>query len=68
MCRRVLLSEPPEVLDRLVADEPVHPFAGPDDVADRLDDDRRCFVLEHPALPGRPFNVVWCASVDRQLR
>lgn len=59
--RRVLLSEPPEVLDRLVADEPVHPFAGPDDVADRLDDDRRCFVLEHPALPGRPFNVVWCA-------
>lgn len=59
--RRLLPSEPAEVLDRLVASEPVHPFAGPEDVADRLDDDRRCYVLEHPALPGRPFNVVWCA-------
>ena len=59
--RRVLSTDPPGLLERLVAREPVHPFAGPEDVADRLDDDRRCFVLEHPALPGRPFNVVWCA-------
>jgi malonyl-CoA decarboxylase len=59
--RRLTLHEPAEVLDRLVAAEPVHPFAGPDDVADRLDEDRRCFVLEHPSLPGRPLNTVWCA-------
>ncbi len=59
--RRIRLSEPAEVIDRLVASEPVHPFAGPDDVADRLAEDRRCFVLEHPAAPSRPFNVVWCA-------
>ena len=59
--RRLTRDEPPAVLDRLITAEPVHPFAGPDDVTDRLDDDRRCFVLEHPALAGRPLNVVWCA-------
>ena len=37
------------------------PSPGPTTSQDRLDDDRRCFVLEHPALPGRPLNVVWCA-------
>lgn len=59
--RRLTRDEPRDVLDRLVAAEPVHPFRGPDDVADRLDEDRRCYVLEHPSLPGRPLNVVWCA-------
>lgn len=59
--RRLTLDEPGEVLDRLVAAEPVHPFTDRRDLADRLDDDRRCFVLEHPALPGRPLNIVWCA-------
>jgi malonyl-CoA decarboxylase len=59
--RRLTGDEPGEVLDRLVAAEPVHPFRGPDDVADRLDDDRRCYVLEHASLPGRPLNIVWCA-------
>jgi malonyl-CoA decarboxylase len=59
--RRITLDEPPEVLDRLVRDEPVHPFSGPDDVADRLADDRRCFVLELRSAPARPLNVVFCA-------
>lgn len=59
--RRLTRDEPADLLARLVAAEPVHPFAGADDVADRLDDDRRCFVLEHPGLPGRPLNIVWCA-------
>lgn len=59
--RRITLDEPAEVLDRLVDAEPVHPFSGPDDVADRLDDDRRCFVLELPSAPSRPLNVVFCA-------
>ena len=62
--RRVDRSEPAEVLDRLVRLEPVHPFDGPGDLDDRLDDDRRCYVLEHPDLPGRPLNVVWCALCD----
>ncbi len=59
--RRVTLDEPAEVLDRLVRDEPVHPFSGPDDVADRLAEDRRCFVLELRSAPSRPLNVVFCA-------
>ena len=49
------------LVERLVEHEPVHPFAGPADVDDRFDDDRRCFVLEHPLLPGRPLNVVFVA-------
>lgn len=61
MVRRVRPDEPGELLDRLAAAEPVHPVSGPDDLADRLAPDRRCFVLEHPALPGRPMNVVWVA-------
>jgi malonyl-CoA decarboxylase len=59
--RRVRLDEPGDLVERLADAEPVHPFAGPEDLADRLDDDRRCFVLEHPLLPGRPLNVVWVA-------
>ena len=49
--RRLTLDEPPEVLERLVAAEPVHPFIGHDDLADRLDEDRRCFVAGAPGTP-----------------
>lgn len=59
--RRITAHEPPEVLDRLVDAEPVHPFSGPEDVADRLAEDRRCFVLELRSAPSRPLNVVFCA-------
>ena len=62
--RRVDGDEPDALLQLLVASEPVHPFdpAAPDeDLADRLAEDRRCFVLEHPSLPGHPMNVVWVA-------
>ncbi len=34
------------------------------DLNDRLAADRRCFLLEHAALPDRPLNVVWCALTD----
>ena len=59
--RRVTPAEPADVLQRLAEREQVHPMDGRADLADRLDEDRRCFVLEHPALPGRPLNVVWVA-------
>ena len=59
--RRITADEPPELLDRLVDAEPVHPFSGPEDVADRLAEDRRCFVLELGSAPSRPLNVVFCA-------
>lgn len=49
------------LLERLAAQEPVHPVVSAEDLRDRVDEDRRCFVLEHPALRGRPFNVVWVA-------
>lgn len=68
--RRLLPDRDGALIDRLVAAEPVHPFRGPDDVADRLADDRRCFVLEHPSLAGRPLNVVWvalCQGVPHDL-
>ena len=39
----------------------MHPVRDGRDLADRLDADRRLFVLEHPVLPGRPMNVVWVA-------
>ena len=59
--RRVRADEPGDLVQRLAAAEPVHPVSGPEDLADRLAEDRRCFVLEHPLLPGRPLNVVWVA-------
>jgi len=59
--RRITRDEPDEVLRRLSEREPVHPVDGPEDLADRLDEDRRCYVLEHPGLPGHPLNVVWVA-------
>ncbi|MHB1138236.1 MAG: malonyl-CoA decarboxylase domain-containing protein [Microthrixaceae bacterium] len=63
--RRVTLEDDPALLDRLVEREPVVPFRTGDarraDLANRLAEDRRCFALEHPALPGRPMNVVWVA-------
>lgn len=52
----------------LLRREPVHPVDGDEGsaafaaaLADRTDVDRRVFELAHPALPGRPLNVVWVA-------
>lgn len=50
-----------DLVGRLAGAEPVHPVRDARDLADRLDADRRLFVLEHPVLPGRPMNVVWVA-------
>jgi len=64
LVRRVDADEPGDLLTRMVEQEPVHPFSQEDpvaDLADRLQLDRRCFVLEHPLLPGHPMNVVWVA-------
>ncbi len=52
----------------LLRREPVHPVdpassgsAFASALADRTDVDRRLFELVHPALEGRPLNVVWVA-------
>jgi malonyl-CoA decarboxylase len=66
--RRLRSDEPGVLLDTLAEREPVVPFGVGDrrsaELADRLDDDRRCFVLEHPLLPARPLNVVWVALCE----
>ena len=59
--RRITADDSQELLERLARGEQVHPVRGPEDLADRLADDRRCYVLEHPALAGRVLNVVWVA-------
>jgi malonyl-CoA decarboxylase len=59
--RRVHADDPGGLPERLAAREPVHPVTDAADLADRLDEDRRLFVLEHPLLVARPMNVVWVA-------
>jgi malonyl-CoA decarboxylase len=68
--RRIGPDDDPALLERLRTDEPVHP--APDDASfrRRLAPDRRVFVLEHPALPGRALNVVFaglCHGVAHDL-
>lgn len=46
---------------RLGAAEAVHPIGSERDLERRLSRDRRVIVVEHPALPGRPLNVLWVA-------
>lgn len=58
---RVTAADPPGMAAALAPREPVHPVRDDRDLADRLAEDRRCFVVAHPALPGRPTNVVWVA-------
>ena len=66
--RRVRPDEPGVLLETLTEREPVVPFSDGElrtaELADRLDEDRRCFVLEHPLLPTRPLNVVWVALCE----
>jgi malonyl-CoA decarboxylase len=45
---------PTSILDQIVKHENVHRIRDSQDLARRLADDRRCFGLFHPALPGEP--------------
>ena len=65
--RRLHPGHDDELLLRLAELESIHPFADPsdpDEVRSRSEGDRICFVLENPALPDRPRNVVWVALCD----
>jgi malonyl-CoA decarboxylase len=59
--RRVGPDDDPALLERLRNEEPVHPAPDEASFRRRLAPDRRVFVLEHPALPGRALNVVFAA-------
>lgn len=59
--RRIDWSAPASFLEQLSDYDRVHAVAGADDLKNRLADDRRCYVLFHPALDDRPIALVWVA-------
>lgn len=56
-----VLSPSEDLVVRLGMRDPVNPPSGPEDLARRVAADRRVLIVEYPALPGRPLNVVWVA-------
>ena len=55
---RLTWDSPTSVLEKLIEYEAVHEIQGWDDLRRRLQGDRRCFALFHPALPGEPIIFV----------
>jgi malonyl-CoA decarboxylase len=56
--RRVDWNSGASVLERLIRYEAVHPVVSWDDIRNRLAEDRRCFALFHPRMPGDPLAFV----------
>jgi malonyl-CoA decarboxylase len=52
--RRITGDTAPEILDRIVHYEAVHAMADRSELMRRLQRDRRCFALFHPAMPEEP--------------
>lgn len=68
--RRLQLDTDRDAIAELAGREPVHPTDDAVDVARRVADDRRVFVLEHPLLPDQILNIVWAAlttNVPRRI-
>lgn len=61
---RVDWRTPAYLLERIIAHEAVHEIQGWDDLRRRLEHDRRCFAVFHPALPDEPLIFVEVALVD----
>ncbi|MEM8903532.1 MAG: malonyl-CoA decarboxylase [Actinomycetota bacterium] len=61
---RLTWDSPTSVLEKLIAYEAVHEIQGWDDLRRRLQGDRRCFALFHPALPGDPLIFVAVALTE----
>jgi malonyl-CoA decarboxylase len=51
---RIDLHTPARLLDKIVKYEAVHRIRDSRDLRRRLAEDRRCYALVHPALPGEP--------------
>jgi malonyl-CoA decarboxylase len=62
--RQLTWSDSAELLERLARSEAVHAVRGWFDLKDRLDVDRRCFALFHPALAGAPLVFVEVALTE----
>ena len=54
VCRRIDERTPPAILEKLVQYEAVHQIRDRRDLLRRLESDRRCYALFHPALPDDP--------------
>ena len=54
VCRRIDQRTPPAILEKLVQYEAVHRIRDRRDLMRRLEADRRCYALFHPALPDDP--------------
>ncbi|MEO1061861.1 MAG: malonyl-CoA decarboxylase [Actinomycetota bacterium] len=61
---RLTWDSPTSVLEKLIDYEAVHEIQGWDDLRRRLQGDRRCFALFHPALPGDPLIFVAVALTE----
>jgi malonyl-CoA decarboxylase len=63
--RRITWDAPASLLERLARYEAVHEIRGWADLKNRLDNDRRCFAIFHPAMPDEPLIFVEVALTDR---
>ncbi len=61
---RLTWDSPTSILEKLIDYEAVHEIQGWDDLRRRLQGDRRCFALFHPALPGDPLIFVAVALTE----
>jgi malonyl-CoA decarboxylase len=52
--QQIDLETPAPILERLIASEAVHPINGWNEMARRLEADRRCYAFFHPAWPQEP--------------
>ena len=61
--QRITWDSPAALLEKLIAYEAVHEIRSWDDLRNRLDFDRRCYALFHPAMPREPLAIVQVALV-----
>jgi malonyl-CoA decarboxylase len=61
--QRITWDSPAALLEKLIAYEAVHQIRSWEDLRNRLDSDRRCYALFHPAMPREPLAIVQVALV-----
>jgi malonyl-CoA decarboxylase len=60
---RITWESPAALLEKLIVYEAVHEIRSWEDLRNRLDSDRRCYALFHPAMPREPLAIVQVALV-----
>lgn len=59
--QRITWDSPAALLQKLIDYEAVHQIRSWEDLRNRLDSDRRCYALFHPAMPREPLAIVQVA-------